>query len=308
MARPILLALLLAGVVLPAQAQTGGGTSGQGANTAPSLRYGSELLLGRSHAQGGGAAGGGAGNDRERVVLRRHGAETMPAIQAGQIGQAARLQVQEPRRPLDNRLLSGGSGRGSSGDAGRQGGRGAIIPFGAERNVEGGGQSAGGQGGERPRFAAFPPRDPSTAPGAIRGQAQQPDQARSPAPRQAQSAPPTQPRPPAIQAQPATPSAQTQAAPRPRSQPTPSAIRQAPAGNTSQSILPGGNRFSNIAHQGLPTPPTLSDETRAALDRLSPRQQEAYRASVRDIARSNPGRTLSEPEVRLLLEAAQSRS
>ena len=271
MARPILLALLLA-AALPAQAQTGGGV---GASTAPGLRYGSELLLGRSHAQGGGQGGGAAGgNDRERVVLRRHGAETMPAIQAGQIGQAARLQIQEPERPADNRLLSGGGGRGG------QGGRGAIIPFGAERTIENGGQGAGRQGGERPRLAAFPPRDPSTAPGAVRGQAQ--------------GQRPEQGRPPAAQARPPAPQ-------------VPPAARQAPTGNALQSILPGGNRFSDIAHQDLPTAPVLSDRTRAALDRLNPRQQEAYRASVRDMARSNPGRTLSEPEVRLLIEAAQSR-
>lgn len=305
MARPILLALLLAAVALPAQAQTGGGAGGQGASTAPSLRYGSELLLGRSHAQGGGQGGGaaggaGGGNDRERVVLRRHGAETMPAIQAGQIGQAARLDVQEPKRPADNRLLSGGGGRGGQGGAGGQGGRGGIIPFGGERTVEGGGQGAGGQGGERPRLAAFPPRDPSTAPGAVRGQAQQ-GQARPPAARQAPAA---QARPAAPQARPVPPPAQAALPPQTQAPP---AARPAPTGNALQSILPGGNRFSDVAHEGLPTAPTLSDGTRAALDRLNPRQQEAYRASVRDMARSNPGRTLSEPEVRLLIEAAQNR-
>jgi hypothetical protein len=201
----------------------------------------------------------------------------MPVIQAGQVGQAARLEVQEIERPADNRLLSGGRG----GQAGGGHAEGRIIPFGAERTVEGGGGGAGGQGGERPRLAAFPPRDPSTAPGASRAAAgsAQGSQARP-------AAPPPQALPPA-------PARQPQAA--------------LPSAHPLQNILPGGNRFSDIAHQDLPTPPTLSERTRSALDRLNPRQQEAYRASVRDIARSNPGRTLSEPEVRLLIEAAQSR-
>lgn len=291
MARPLLLALLLAGAALPVHAQTGG-AGGQGASTAPGLRYGAELLLGRSHAQGGGGAG--RGQDRDRVVLRRHGAETMPAIQAGQIGQAARLEVQEPERPNDTRLLTGGGGRGGPAGGGRAEGR--IIPFGAERTVEGGGGDARGQGSERPRLVAFPPRDPSTAPGASRAAAQ-PGQAR----------PGTQaPRPPVAQARPAQPSQARPAAP-PQQQAALPPARQAPPANALQSLLPGGNRFSDVAHEGLPTPPILSDGTRAALDRLNPRQQEAYRASVRDMARSNPGRTLSEPEVRLLVEAAQSR-
>jgi hypothetical protein len=298
MPRLLFLASVFVLLAPPVLAQTGGGAGGQGASTAPTLRYGAELLLGRSHAQGGGGAdaGGSArgGDDRSRVVLRRHGAETMPAIQAGQVGQAARLEVQEIPRPADNRLLSGGQAGG-----GRAEGR--IIPFGAERTVEGGGGGAGGQGGERPRLAAFPPRDPSTAPGASRAAA---------GPGQGGQARPTppQPRPPAAQARPAAPPPQARpAAPVPRPQASQPSIRPVQPGNVLQNSLPGGNRFSDIAHQDLPTPPILSEGTRSALDRLTPRQQEAYRASVRDMARSNPGRTLSEPEVRLLVEAAQSR-
>jgi hypothetical protein len=283
MPRPLLLASAVVLLASPALAQTGGDAGGQGASTAPTLRYGAELLLGRSHAQGGGGAGGSARGeeDRTRVVLRRHGAETMPAIQAGQIGQAARLEVQEVPRPTDDRLLTGGRQAGG-GQTDRR-----IVPFGAERTVEGG----GGQGAERPRLAAFPPRDPSTAPGASRaaGGSGQGGQARPN---------PPQPRPPAAQARPAAPVSQPQA-PRP-------SVRQVQPGNVLQNSLPGGNRFSDVAHQDLPAPPTLSEATRNALDRLTPRQQEAYRASMRDLARSNPRRTLSEPEVRLLIEAVQS--
>jgi hypothetical protein len=297
MPRPLLLASAVVLLASPALAQTGGGAGGQGASTAPTLRYGAELLLGRSHAQGGGGAGGSARSedDRTRVVLRRHGAETMPAIQAGQVGQAARLEVQEIPRPTDNRLLSGGR------QAGGERAEGRIVPFGAERTVEGGGGGAGGQGGERPRLAAFPPRDPSTAPGAIRAAAG-PGQGGQARPN------PPQPRPPAAQARPAAPPPQARpAAPVPQPQAPQPSVRPVQPGNVLQNSLPGGNRFSDVAHQDLPTPPTLSEGTRSALDRLTPRQQEAYRASVRDMARSNPGRTLSEAEVRLLVEAAQSR-
>lgn len=295
MARSALLALLLVGVALPAHAQTvDGGASGQGASTVPVLRYGSELLLGRSHAQGGRDAGGaGRGQDRERVVLRRHGAETMPAIQAGQIGQAARLRVQEPERPNNNRLLTGGGGKAGGGL-----GQGRIIPFGAERTVEGSGGGAGGQGGERPRFAAFPPRQ------AVQGeQGQRPNGGVERDSRWWLQTAPARPQ------QHPRPGARAQSAPTLRQQDTLPLVRQAPPppANAFQGSLSGGNRFSDIAHEGLPTPPALSEDTRAALDRLNPRQQEAYRASIRDITRRNPRRTLSEPEVRLLIEAAQNR-
>jgi len=286
MPRLLLLASTVGLLAVPAFAQTGGGGN-HGASTAPTLRYGAELLLGRSHAQGEGGGSASGGEDRTRVVLRRHGAETMPPIQAGQIGQAARLTVQDVPRPTDNRLLSGGQ------QAGRTDGR--IVPFGAERTVEGG----GGQGSERPRLAAFPPRDPSTAPGASRtptnsdrNGSEQPNARRlrpSPAPAQERPAAPA----------PAQPTASTPQA-------SQSPARSTNLGNVLQSTLPRGNRFSDIAHQDLPAPPTLSEATRNALDRLTPRQQEAYRASVRDLARSNPRRTLSEAEVRFLIEAAQS--
>jgi len=296
MAYPIFLALLLAAVVLPAHAQTGSDAGRQDASTAPGLRYGSELLLGRSHAQGEGQRGvpdrrlgAGEGNGRERVVLRRHGAETMPAIQAGQINPAARLQVQEPKRPVDNRLLSKGGGPG---------GRSAIIPFGGERTVEGGGQGAGSQGGERLRLAAFPPRDPSTAPGAVRSQTQ-PGQAQPRPSRQAPSASAPGARPTPPQARPAPSPAQAM--------PPPPAARSESVGNAPQGILSRGNRFSEVAHQDLSIAPILSEETRAALDRLNPRQQEVYRTIIRTMARSNLRRPLSEHEIRFFLEIAQSR-
>jgi hypothetical protein len=291
MPRLLLLASAVVLLAAPALAQTGGGAGGQGANTAPTLRYGAELLLGRSHAQGGGGGGARGEDDRTRVVLRRHGAETMPPIQAGQVGQAARLEVQEAPRPTDDRLLTGGRQAGG-GQTDRR-----IVPFGAERTVEGGG---GGQGAERPRLAAFPRRDPSTAPGASRiaADSEQNGQGRTNV---------RQPRPPTTaQGRPAPPSEARPRAPVPQPQAPRPFGRPVQPGNVLQNSLPGGNRFSDVAHQDLPVPPTLSAATRNALDRLTPRQQEAYRASVRDLARSNPRRPLTEPEVRLLIEAAQS--
>lgn len=262
----------------PAYSQTYGGAGSQGAHTAPVLRYGSELLLGRSHAQGGETGSSRDIQDRERVVLRRYGAETMPPIQAGQIGQDARLNIQEPPRPQDPRLLSSQGGRGRSNPH--------IIPYGAERTVEG----SGNQGAERPRLAAFPPRDPSTAPGASR--ATPLSESRGQAGRSNSSTSHRSSSPP--------------------SRSSSSSHIQRPASSTQppvdaiQSQLPPGNRFSDTAHEGLPSQPMLSASTRAALDRLTPRQQETYREAIRDFIRSQPRRTLSDSEVRLLIEAAQS--
>lgn len=77
---------------------------------------------------------------------------------------------------------------------------------------------------------------------------------------------------------------------------TPPAPTATPAGSTG---------FSAIANQGFSKPPVLTPPTKAALDALTPVQQQRYTSTVQSMVRQNPNRTPTDAEIQLLTQAAK---